>query len=459
MDEALQHPVGFGRAILGLSYYDWQEKVLDSIYRNRRTSLVTGNGCGKTDRILATSVLWFLSIFPKSLVVLTSASWDQVLHQVWPALRRHEDRFGGLWDINKTEITAPNAAMCIGRSVKEPGKFEGHHGNPDRPLMIVADEAKSIPDEIFGAINRCTYQRLLLASSAGIEEGYFYESQTSKSSMFSTFRATKHDCPHIPKEDIEEIIQSNGGVDDPYVQSVVFANFMKDSGAADWYKPVKLTDYERCIKDPPRKKLGERFAYCDFAAGGDENVIAIAEGNEILPLIYWKDKDTVRAASDFVEKLRSHNIPESHCYGDEDGTGHGVMDNMARIGYNVNRVRNGSASRHDKYFNAGSEAWFELGNTIRRKEVILPHDQILREQLVSRKGDRKGGEGKYYIQPKRELQKSPDRGDAVAGVMYWKGHGQVHLMQVDRKFLFQEEENEQKDLNTEELIAQGIYAG
>lgn len=455
---ALLHPIGFGEFFLKNKYYPWQEKVLDSLYRNKRTALKAANGSGKTDKIIASAVLWWLMGFDGAKALVTSASWDQIATQVWPAICRHQDKFGPGWVINKDEIRRPNGSQCIARSTNEPGRFEGHHGNAENPLLIIVDESKTVSDEIFGAVNRCTYQRLLLTSSPGIEEGYFYRAFTSSSSLFSCFTATAFDCPHISKDAIAETIKEYGE-DDPYVRSKIYAEFMKDSGVGDWYKPVKLTDYERCLLDPPRKKIGDRFAYCDFAAGGDENVICIMEGNEVLPLTCWRDKDTVRAAHDFIQKLRENGLSQEDCYGDADGTGHGVMDNMDRAGFKINRVRNGSKARSDRYFNAGSEAWYEAGNAIRRKEVILPHDPVLREQLTTRKGDRKGGEGKYYIQPKRELQKSPDRGDAVAGCIYWKSFGKVYTPDIDRKALFQEMENEQKDLNQEELIGQGLWAG
>jgi phage terminase large subunit len=455
----LLHPVAFGQTILHNRYYPWQEQVLDSMYLNRRTALKAANGSGKTDKVIATAVLWWLSTFEKSMVVVTSASWDQVLHQIWPSILRHQDKLGKGWIITKDEIKCPNGSMCIARSTNEPGKFEGHHGNQDRPLLIIADESKTIPDEIFGAVNRCTYQRLLLTSSPGVEEGYFYRAFTGSSSLFQCFTATAYDCPHISKASIDETIREYG-IEDPYVRSKVFAEFMKDSGSGDWYKPVKLTDYERCLLDPPHKKMGERHAYCDFAAGGDENVISIMEGNEILPLICWRDKDTTRAAADFVEKLRENGLSQEYVYGDEDGVGHAIIDTMERLGFKIQRVRNGSKPRnHDRYSNAGTEAWFEAGRMIQRKEVILPHDPILREQLTTRKGDRKDTSGKYYIQSKSEIAKSPDRGDGVVGVMYWKGSGQVYEVHTDRKLLFAEEDNEQKDFNREELISQGIWAG
>ena len=44
---------------------------------------------------------------------------------------------------------------------------EGHHSAPDTSLLIIADEAKSIPEPIFEAVDRCSFNTLLLISSPG----------------------------------------------------------------------------------------------------------------------------------------------------------------------------------------------------------------------------------------------------------------------------------------------------
>jgi phage terminase large subunit len=430
----LLHPVGYGQVILHNQYYPWQEETLNSIYRNRRTALKAANGSGKTDKIIATAVLWWMSTFPNSLCVLTSASWDQVMSQVWPAIRRHEDKLGHNWILNQSDITASNGSRCIARSTNEPGKFEGHHGTKERPLLIIADEAKTIKEPIFGAINRCTYQRLLLTSSPGIEEGYFYEAFTKKADTFNLFTATSADCPHISKEAIEADIKEYG-INDPYIRSKHFAEFMRDADdIGQQYKPVKLTHYEALMRSQPEERIGSVSAYLDFAAGGDENVIAIKKGNRILPLICWRERDTMKAAAEFVVKLQELKIRPECVFGDVDGLGKPVIDRMNQLKFPISGMRNGAKPRNDRYKNAIAEAWYELGYAIERKEIILPEDAKLRTQLVNRKG-KPTDAGLFGLQSKDKMRsegfQSPDRADAVAGAWYYK-QASSHSYEVKR---------------------------
>jgi hypothetical protein len=47
---------------------------------------------------------------------------------------------------------------------------------------------------------------------------------------------------------------------------------------------------------------------CDFAAGGDDNVIVKRVGNKVAETITWKDKNTANAAGRFVRELRRGDL-------------------------------------------------------------------------------------------------------------------------------------------------------
>ena len=55
----------------------------------------------------------------------------------------------------------------IGLSVGEAVKAEGYHERPTSPAMILADEAKSIGDDVFTSPARCSATWRVYASSAG----------------------------------------------------------------------------------------------------------------------------------------------------------------------------------------------------------------------------------------------------------------------------------------------------
>jgi hypothetical protein len=78
----------------------------------------------------------------------------------------------------------------------------------------------------------------------------------------------------------------------------------------------------------------------------------------------------------------------------------------------------------DDYVSRIAEVWSEGTQAIRRAEWILPRDEELKGQIVSRTSKRVGtgkNAGKIILEDKKDMAKrglpSPDRADAVLGAM------------------------------------------
>src|ERR1700677_773514 len=168
------------RDITQLPLYHWQEEVLswfDTWPRGRvKGALCTPNGAGKSERVVASLALWWLAVHPRGKVVITTRDSKQLDNQVFPAIRRHEGKFPG-WKFVNRHITTPTGGRVVLFTTDEPGRAEGWHKEDDAlgPLLIIVDEAKSVPDLIFQAIDRCTYNALLYVSSPGLKTGRFYD--------------------------------------------------------------------------------------------------------------------------------------------------------------------------------------------------------------------------------------------------------------------------------------------
>lgn len=406
---------------------DTQARVLAAIEpEGSRVSVKTCNGAGKTSTIVAGSILWHLAMFPHSLVVSTAGVHRQVKDQLWPALEMHAHKFEG-WNFKRgnLEIVAPNGSRYLGFVTDDAGKAEGYHGNKNPlydlkhdkgPLMIIIDEAKSVPDGIFGAVDRCTYQRLLYTSSCGFPEGEFYRSHTVNAGLFKTFSIDAGECPHLDHDKNAEVILKRG-VDHPLVLSTIFARFMANADGAI----VPLEVLEACLRNDTAKQGYGRAAFCDFAAGGDENVLAVAEGNEAKLVKCWREKNTMAAVGQFIVEFRKLGLAPNEIYGDNDGLGKPMVDALHEAGWPINRESNGREA-HDSYsyFNRGAEIWYEGAESIRKCEVILPDDEELKAQLTGRKG-KPNSKGKLQVESKDEMKRagraSPDRADAILGAM------------------------------------------
>ncbi len=383
----------------------------------RRGRRLTPNGAGKSSAIVAGLALWWLAVHPRGRVVITSKDARQLDNQVWAALSIHRGKFP-TWTFLDREIRTETGGMAVGFTTNDAGRAEGWHKQDDiaGPLLIICDEAKSIDEEIFQAFDRCTFNGLLYISSGGAMMGRFYDAHTKLRAQFRTRAVSLKECPHIPKEKIDDII-GHYGLEHPFTRSAVFGEFMAEDDSIRFVAP--LTMVQSAIQHPPAAKPGARRAFCDFAAGGDENVLAIREGNVVRPLIAWRERNTMAAVGRFIVEFRKAGLLAEEIFADEGGLGKTMCDAMMEAGWTVHRVNNGAAPFDDRYINRGGEMWHATARQLLKGEVALPADDALIAQLTTRRA-RFDSKGRLGIETKDDLAKrslpSPDRADAVCGV-------------------------------------------
>jgi hypothetical protein len=162
---------------------------------------------------------------------VTTKDGKQLDNQLQPSLRCHEGKFSKSWKFIDRMIENPTGGRCVMFTTDEPGRAEGWHKLDDieGPLLIIVDEAKSVDQRIFDALDRCTYNAMLYASSPGKMLGAFYESQTREELGFLRTRVGLIDCPHIPKDRIDNIILKHGK-DSAFTRSTLYGEFMEAEG-------------------------------------------------------------------------------------------------------------------------------------------------------------------------------------------------------------------------------------
>jgi hypothetical protein len=347
-------------------------------------------------------------------------------------------RIGSGWEITSGEIRYlhpnGNTSRIIGYSATDPGRAEGWHAENHKtaPLLMVVDEAKTVSDPLFEAISRCQPTRLLIASSPGGTSGAFYRAFTKEANMWKKHAVTAFDCPHITQEQIEEIIQRYGEKH-PLTRSMIYGEFV-DIGAESLV--INLTQLQNCYNAPPRFKPGVRIAGVDFAAGGDQNVICISDGNKILPMIAWREKDTMSAVGRFIVEFKKAGLEANNIYADASGLGMVMCDALAEAGWVVNRVNfGGSPYDGNAYTNRSAEMWYNMARKIEDTEIILPDDEDLTAQLTCRR-TLTNSKGKLGVESKDSMRArglaSPDRADALALCLSPSNIGMDLTFQIER---------------------------
>lgn len=408
--------------VKGADLYGWQIDALEAFGQGWPTSLLTCNGAGKTAIIAAWAVSWFFYRYPRGKLVATSGSWTQLSTQLWPSLSQHlppKTRFA--YGNSPCTILTPEGGKGVGFSTNDPGKAEGAHpliSSEVDPVMILVDEAKTVPEGIFEAFDRCTVSFQLYISSAGAPRGRFYNAFHELSAEYWTQKVPYTLCPHIKPEKIEKARRTYGD-DHPIFRSMMLAEFTADEDRLI-LTPSKLQ--ESLDAQPEKDTTGETVAFCDFAAGRDENVLAVRRGNSVKIVKSWREADTVQAGREFIRLFNQEGLLPGQIYGDADGLGVGFCCYFDEKGWRINRFHGGQPAKDKtEYANLIGEVWHVAAREISQGRVHLGQiDPELFRQMTSRKSEWSEN-GKLRCEPKDKMAKaglkSPDRADALMGAI------------------------------------------
>lgn len=431
---------GFAEHVLEIPMHDWQRDIHFAI----EEALLSGhpvqmaircpNEAGKTAHIAAPLALSLPMLYPHSLLVYTSAVGRQVDSQFMPAVARHKSRpvFVG-WEFKTHTIEAPNGARVEAFTTNDPGRFEGWHNRPPvklpsgesymPPLVMVIDEAKTVPDAIYTAVDRCHPDVLILISSADHAKlaGEFYRAFTKHRTLYQCWEIGLNDCPHIPREKIQKIIDKYGETH-PFVRASIYGEFPEslDEGIIIPNALIAPCLWRERMAEPPFPRVGmDKVAWCDFAAGGDENVVAMRTGNLVGIEAAWREKDTMAATGEFVRIFRRLGLEPGQIYGDASGLGVGIIDRLKELGWPINRVFNQSAPADPEvYKNLAAEMWDKARRAIERREIIIRDDDTMVQQITTRRWDNDSS-GKLKLESKEQMKAmggdSPDRAESIVG--------------------------------------------
>lgn len=432
--------------------HKWQAEVNEdiSLGRTRRGNTITGahkptsihpykyclcaaNGSGKDAFVIAPLALWFITTKIQSKVIITSASGTQLTTQTEAYISNLAKQIN-LWTlkrlgteilkINKRHIFCKLSGSVIHLFATDEGeKAEGHHPLvPTGEMMIIVNEAKSVSQEIFDALRRCTgYNYWINVSSPGEPNGNFYKSFNS---WPNSRRVSYFDCPHQSPDEFEQDRKDLGEYS-PLFRSKWLALFTYIGGSyvVSRERLDKLRNDIRENKIPKTLQTREIRIGLDIALSnnGDETTISVFKGNDQRAQTTFKIQDATILA-DYIEVELLKHVKKEHkfIYADDGGVGRAVIDILNSRGWKIIRVLNNSAAKNKKQFrNRGAQLWYKFSRLVELGLIILLDDNKLYEQISSRKY-KVAKEGttldKLQLQSKRDMISqgltSPDRADA-----------------------------------------------
>lgn len=449
----------YRKGVGGFALYPWQVEVNQDICygRTRENGVITrtktpsslspykfclcaANGSGKDAFVIAPLVLWFLCCKIQSKIIITSCSAGQLSSQTEKYIKELADLinkkslsiFGQ--EIIKIrrhyyECTLSGSVMHL-FATDEPERAEGHHPiAPGRDMLIVVNEAKSIPVDIHNALRRCTgFSYWIDVSSPGEPTGPFHEHWQY---WPNKRRVTVFDClKHHAMDEFEEDRRIMGE-HSPLFRSKWLALFTYIGGA--YVVPQDKLDRLRLrirnglvpeLKQSEPIRVGIDIA---LSGNGDETVISVWRGNKQLGEHHMRQQDATVLA-DNIEQVLSKDYKldtkHPHIFADDGGVGRAVIDILNNKGWNIIRILNQSAlktkSAKKQYKNRGAQLWYKFSRFIQEDLLIFSdvHNDALFSQIASRKYKQTdAGLDKLTLQSKREMMaegfKSPDRADAA----------------------------------------------
>lgn len=390
--------------------------------------LPAANGSGKDLVIISIFAIWLALTGLRNRVIITSSSFEQTKSQTEVHIRefaiRANKRFGKIFHFTQFHYVVPE----LGSEIKlfatdEEARAEGWHPYPGGKMALILNEAKSIREELFGAIDRCTgYSYLLYISSPGRKRGRMFTSVASavtypnrpELGKFFYRRISAFECPHIPASHIQRQIFEKGE-NDPWVRSSIYAEF------SDWNEPVVIPElvWDRCLAAKVEPKGEDIGIGLDLSGGGDEIYCFVRKGNKVIFHFGCTQKDS-EISIPYVDKMLSPWKMTDYVFrADNGGIGQAMIDKLVKLGWRVRRTNNQSAAHAKAQFlNLGAEMYFHAKRLFERFDIIPPVDNPkLKEQLCSRRytGD-EAAQGKLQLESKKEHiasgMCSPDRADA-----------------------------------------------
>lgn len=415
----------------------WEKQtcVADAVAGHKRVAVRSGHGVGKS-WLMARLAIWFLTVFKPSKVVTTAPSWTQVEKVLWgeiaTAYRSSRIPLGG--DLLNTQWKIADDCFAIGISTRESveqrdfgsTKLQGFH-SPN--LLVILDEAAGVPPEIWTATTSLATgenNRIVAIGNPASPSGPFYD--IFKSPIWHKLEISCLDHPNVTtgetvipgavtKDWVEER-KTEWGEKSPLYQAKVLGQFPTEGSDT----LIPLTWVERAVNaeiaGDERLSVG-----CDVARfGEDETVIFKSKGNTYELVEAVTKRPTNETAGRLV--LASKESGAEFVAVDDTGVGGGVTDMLREQGMSVVPVNFGSAAEDpERFANLKAEIFWNLREDFEKKNISIPDDPVLMNQLASIKYGLTS-KGQIKIESKDDAKKrglrSPDRADALAICHYAK---------------------------------------
>ncbi len=424
----------------------WQQaeilkRVQDGDGKRNFMAVKSGQGPGKTT-VAVVIALWRVLRWEGAMVVLTAPTQrqcrDAFLAEARRIMSKADPGLQRIIDVEQTRIKICGNKDWGVKTVTatKPENAQGYH---EQHLSIIVDEASGVPRDIItqfkGTISNPDTLFLMIGNPNTRDCSFFDCFNSLRDHWWtSTLNAedTARDYPLIVSPDrnmeIEREFGRNSDVyrirvlgEFPYQDPdcVISSEDLEVCTRTDLLDISKIERYAGKGRSYPAHQFGEDFA----RFGGDESVIYQRLGNAIIDQWIGSHVDP----NDVVNKAIAMQVgcgwskKDTWHVADAGGMGQGVMQNFYKAQLKLMEFHFGGSPNDSQYANRATEAWFSLARKARARQLYIPKDRRLIQQLSSRKYTTNLA-GKLILWTKdqyiKEGHDSPDRADCCVMAQY-----------------------------------------
>jgi hypothetical protein len=419
--------VGLVRSVLGMEPDDHQQEILNAIQNGeRRISIRSGHGVGKTSSLAMGIVCHALTRFPQATVATAPTSgqlFDALAAQTKALFKRLPPYLFELFEVKSESIVhrgAPEESFVSFRTsrAETPEALAGVHS--EGHVLLIADEASGVPDPVFVAASGSMSGHnatTVLAGNPVRTSGLFFETHHELARMWRTIHISCVGHPRVSQDFLDDM-EARYGLDTNDYRVRVLGEFPRAD--ADAVIPFELL--QLALSRDVQATLVRPIWGVDCARyGNDRSALVMRKGNVTLGRgKVWKGLETMQLTGQIKavwDEMPSADRPETICV-DAIGLGAGVADRLAELGLPARAISvSESPSLGGNFLNLKAELWWAAKQWFAERACSLNGDT----QLAAELGWPRYGytsSGKLKIETKEETKrrmtsgKSPDIADA-----------------------------------------------
>jgi hypothetical protein len=418
-------PVGFVTHVLGVVPDEWQADFLNAIASGeRRLSLVSGHGTGKSS-CASWAALWYILFHYPCKIVITAPTASQLFDALFAELKRWikelPPALSGLLEATTDRIVlraSPTEAFISARtsSRERPESLAGVHSEH---VMLICDEASGIPEEVFesaaGSMSGENAVTLLLGNPTRTS-GLFFRSHHELKEKWWTRRVSCLDSTRVSQDFIADMAHRYGENSNAYRVRVegLFPISEDDTLIG---RGVVLDAMQRDITPSPTTPV--IWGLDPARMGSDRTALCKRKGPVVTEMRSWRGLDLMQTAGIIVAEFNAlppdQRPVEILC--DSIGIGAGLVDRLREIGLPCRGINvSESSSMASNAARLRDELWQNLKEWLEKRDCKLPYDEALLQDITAPRYTFTSN-GKLKVESKDELRRrgfgSPDLADAL----------------------------------------------